>query len=115
MFMDVPVRRINQVCDRMSQDGYDLDSVARTRLRLMLEDEPMPCLQALEEYYRTGRQTDLEWKGTRVSALMQKLYTADPSTGARGGTCSSSDPELQPRGESRFHPWACLLYTSRCV
>ena len=48
MFMDVPVRRINQVCDRMSQDGYDLDSVARTRLRLMLEDEPMPCLQALE-------------------------------------------------------------------
>lgn len=79
MFMDVPVRRINQICDRMSQDGYDLDSVARTRLRLMLEDEPMPCLQALEEYYRTGRQTDLEWKGTRVSALMQKLDTEYPN------------------------------------
>ena len=26
------------------------------------------------------------------------LHTADPSTGARGGTCSSSDPEPQPQG-----------------
>ena len=76
---NIPTGRIHQVCEAMGRDGYDLDSVARTCLRLMQETEPRPCLQALEEYYRTGRQTDFVWEDVRLLALMRRLDTEYPS------------------------------------
>ena len=65
--------RIEAFCERMMQDGYDLDSVETLRRRLLAEAPPHTCLLALEEYYRTGSKQWLTYEEISTTVLQQRM------------------------------------------
>ena len=65
--------RIEAFCERMMQDGYDLDSVETLRRRLLAEAPPHTCLLTLEDYYRTGSKQRLTYEEISTTVLQQRM------------------------------------------